>query len=88
MYRFLQAMGATFPTLSPAEQALRLAPIREKSLVKVWQVQQRLSTVLLQMVVAWGTDQVRRGREAVTLAKVHTDVDIQAFEVAFFDETR
>lgn len=88
MYRFLQAMGATFPTLSPAEQALRLAPVGEKSLVGVRQVQQGLSPVLLQMVVAWGTDQVGRGGEAITLAKVHTDVDIQAFEVAFFDETR
>ncbi|XP_032316530.1 WD repeat-containing protein 90 isoform X2 [Camelus ferus] len=40
------------------------------------------------MVVAWATDQVGRGGEAVILAKAHTDVDIQAFEVAFFDETR
>ncbi|XP_014648903.1 PREDICTED: WD repeat-containing protein 90 [Ceratotherium simum simum] len=40
------------------------------------------------VVVAWGTDQVGRGGKAVVLAKVHTDVDIQGFEVAFFDETR
>ncbi|XP_036890386.1 WD repeat-containing protein 90 isoform X1 [Sturnira hondurensis] len=40
------------------------------------------------MVVAWGTDQVGRGGEAVVLAKVNTDVDIQAFEIAFFNETR
>ncbi|KAB1251813.1 WD repeat-containing protein 90 [Camelus dromedarius] len=47
-----------------------------------------LNVGLLQMVVAWATDQVGRGGEAVILAKAHTDVDIQAFEVAFFDETR
>lgn len=52
------------------------------------QVQQELSRGLLQMVVAWGTDQVRRGGEAVILAKVNTDVDIQAFEIAFLNETR
>ncbi|KAM9059484.1 WD repeat-containing protein 90 isoform 4-T6 [Megaptera novaeangliae] len=40
------------------------------------------------MVVVWGTAQVGRGGEAVILTKVHSDVDIQAFEVAFFDETR
>ncbi|XP_045705221.1 WD repeat-containing protein 90 isoform X2 [Phyllostomus hastatus] len=40
------------------------------------------------MVVAWGTDQVGRGGEAIILAKVNTDVDIQAFEIAFFNETR
>ncbi|KAM7148990.1 WD repeat-containing protein 90 [Molossus nigricans] len=40
------------------------------------------------MVVAWGTDQVGRGGEAVILAKANTDVDIQAFEIAFFNETR
>nr|XP_019611822.1 PREDICTED: WD repeat-containing protein 90 isoform X4 [Rhinolophus sinicus] len=40
------------------------------------------------MVVAWGTDQVGHGGQAVVLAKAHTDVDIQAFEVASFDETR
>ncbi|XP_028339822.1 WD repeat-containing protein 90 [Physeter macrocephalus] len=39
-------------------------------------------------VVVWGTAQVGRGGEAVILTKVHSDVDIQAFEVAFFDETR
>ncbi|XP_057603855.1 WD repeat-containing protein 90 isoform X2 [Hippopotamus amphibius kiboko] len=40
------------------------------------------------MVVVWGTAQVGRGGEAVILAKAHSDVDVQAFEVAFFDETR
>ncbi|ELK28424.1 WD repeat-containing protein 90, partial [Myotis davidii] len=40
------------------------------------------------MVVAWGTDQVGRGGEAVILAKANTDVDIQAFEIAFCNETR
>ncbi|XP_030878405.1 WD repeat-containing protein 90 isoform X4 [Leptonychotes weddellii] len=40
------------------------------------------------MVVAWGTAQVGRGGAATLLAKVHTRVDIQAFEVALFDETR
>ncbi|KAL0617187.1 WD repeat-containing protein 90 [Plecturocebus cupreus] len=40
------------------------------------------------MVVAWGTDQVGLGGEAVVLAKAHTDFDIQAFRVACFDETR
>ncbi|XP_016076183.1 PREDICTED: WD repeat-containing protein 90 [Miniopterus natalensis] len=40
------------------------------------------------MVVAWGTDQVGQGGEAVILAKASTDVDIQAFEIAFFNETR
>lgn len=47
-----------------------------------------LSVDLLQTVVVWGTAQVGRGGEAVILTKVHSDVDIQAFEVAFFDETR
>lgn len=51
-------------------------------------VQQGLSRDLLQMVVAWGTDQVGRGGEAVILAKANTDVDIQAFEIAFCNETR
>ncbi|XP_023472469.2 WD repeat-containing protein 90 isoform X5 [Equus caballus] len=40
------------------------------------------------VVVAWDTAQVGRGGEAVLLTKVHTDADIQAFKVAFFDETR
>lgn len=51
-------------------------------------VPQALSRDLLQMVVAWGTDQVGQGGEAVILAKANTDVDIQAFEIAFFNETR
>ncbi|XP_044090033.1 WD repeat-containing protein 90 isoform X4 [Neovison vison] len=40
------------------------------------------------VVLAWGTAQVGRGGEAVLLAKAHTGVDIQAFEVASFDESR
>ncbi|KAF0881208.1 WDR90 protein, partial [Crocuta crocuta] len=40
------------------------------------------------VVVAWGTEQVGRGGEAVLLAKTYTGVDIQAFKVAFFDEAR
>ncbi|XP_033092258.1 WD repeat-containing protein 90 isoform X3 [Trachypithecus francoisi] len=40
------------------------------------------------MVVAWGTGQVGRGGEVVVLAKAHTDFDVQAFRVTFFDETR
>ncbi|XP_039740696.1 WD repeat-containing protein 90 isoform X1 [Pteropus medius] len=40
------------------------------------------------MVVVWDMDQVRQGGETVILTKVHTDIDIQAFEVASFDETR
>lgn len=47
-----------------------------------------LSLGLLQVVLAWGTAQVGRGGEAVLLAKAHTGVDIQAFEVASFDESR
>nr|XP_045017712.1 WD repeat-containing protein 90 isoform X1 [Jaculus jaculus] len=40
------------------------------------------------VVVAWGTDLVGHGGEVVVLAKVHTDFDIQTFQIAFFDETR
>lgn len=40
------------------------------------------------VVVAWGTDQVGLGGEVAVLAKVHTDFDIQTFQIAFFDETR
>ncbi|XP_053413027.1 WD repeat-containing protein 90 isoform X3 [Nycticebus coucang] len=40
------------------------------------------------VVVAWGTGPVRVGGEVVILAKVHTDFDVQAFRVAFFDGTR
>ncbi|XP_051023389.1 WD repeat-containing protein 90 [Acomys russatus] len=40
------------------------------------------------VVVAWGTDQVGLGGEVVVLAKVHTDFDVQTFQIAFFDETR
>ncbi|XP_073070524.1 WD repeat-containing protein 90 isoform X3 [Manis javanica] len=40
------------------------------------------------VVVAWGTDRVGQGGEVLVLAKAHTDTDVQAFEVAFFDETR
>ncbi|XP_076998412.1 WD repeat-containing protein 90 isoform X2 [Tamandua tetradactyla] len=40
------------------------------------------------MVVAWSTDRAGRGGEVAVLGKAHTDADIQAFQVAFFDETR
>nr|XP_040134416.1 WD repeat-containing protein 90 isoform X11 [Ictidomys tridecemlineatus] len=40
------------------------------------------------VVVAWSTSQVGCGGQVVVLAKVHTDLDIQAFRVAFFDGTR
>lgn len=43
---------------------------------------------LLQVVVAWGTEQVGYGGEVAILAKAHTDVDIQAFVVSGHDETR
>lgn len=43
---------------------------------------------LLQMVVVWNTAQVTRGGEVAVLAKAHTDVDIQALKIAFFDDTR
>ncbi|XP_064886977.1 WD repeat-containing protein 90 isoform X1 [Columba livia] len=40
------------------------------------------------MVVVWNTAQVSRGGEVAMLAKAHTDVDIQALKIAFFDDTR
>nr|XP_055220741.1 WD repeat-containing protein 90 isoform X7 [Gorilla gorilla gorilla] len=40
------------------------------------------------MVMAWGTGQVGLSGEVVVLAKAHTDFDVQAFRVTFFDETR
>ncbi|KAG8145469.1 hypothetical protein E2320_012001, partial [Naja naja] len=40
------------------------------------------------VVVVWNTIQVSRGGEVVMLAKAHTDVDIRAFKIAFFDDTR
>ncbi|XP_070586998.1 WD repeat-containing protein 90-like isoform X5 [Erythrolamprus reginae] len=40
------------------------------------------------VVVVWNTMQVNRGGEVVMLAKAHTDVDIRAFKIAFFDDTR
>ncbi|KAM9292263.1 WD repeat-containing protein 90-like, partial [Gastrophryne carolinensis] len=40
------------------------------------------------MVVVWNTSQASRGGEVVVLAKAHTDVDIQAMKIAFFDDTR
>lgn len=77
--RFLRAAGANFPTpCSPTRLLLWERPGR-------WWV---LRADLLQTVVVWGTAQVGQGGEAVILTKVHSDVDIQAFEVAFFDETR
>uniref|UniRef100_W5M6P3 WD repeat domain 90 n=1 Tax=Lepisosteus oculatus TaxID=7918 RepID=W5M6P3_LEPOC len=40
------------------------------------------------MVVVWNTQKVQRGGEVVVMAKAHTDVDIQAMKIAFFDDTR
>ncbi|XP_061455789.1 WD repeat-containing protein 90 isoform X2 [Rhineura floridana] len=40
------------------------------------------------VVVVWNTIQVNHGGEVVMLAKAHTDVDIQALKIAFFDDTR
>ncbi|KAM6320084.1 WD repeat-containing protein 90 [Podargus strigoides] len=40
------------------------------------------------MVVVWNAAQVNRGGEVAVLAKAHTDVDIQALKIAFFDDTR
>ncbi|XP_027718740.1 WD repeat-containing protein 90 isoform X2 [Vombatus ursinus] len=40
------------------------------------------------MVVVWNTASVSHGGEVTILAKAHTDVDIQALKVAFFDDTR
>ncbi|KAM7007238.1 LOW QUALITY PROTEIN: WD repeat-containing protein 90 [Passerculus sandwichensis] len=40
------------------------------------------------MVVVWNTAQVTRGGGVTVLAKAHTDVDIQAMKIAFFDDTR
>ncbi|XP_077172586.1 WD repeat-containing protein 90 isoform X2 [Paroedura picta] len=40
------------------------------------------------MVVVWNTAQVARGGEVELLAKAHTDVDIQALKIVFFDDTR
>lgn len=86
--RSLWAVGAASPhPHQPSAQASyhkeRRAEAQQGRLV-----QQGLSRDLLQMVVAWGTDQVGQGGEAVILAKASTDVDIQAFEIAFFNETR
>ncbi|KFZ61612.1 WD repeat-containing protein 90, partial [Podiceps cristatus] len=40
------------------------------------------------MVVVWNAAQVTCGGEVAMLAKAHTDVDIQALKIAFFDDTR
>ncbi|NXM21015.1 WDR90 protein, partial [Ploceus nigricollis] len=40
------------------------------------------------MVVVWNTAQVTCGGGVTVLAKAHTDVDIQAMKIAFFDDTR
>uniref|UniRef100_A0A8C3V376 WD repeat-containing protein 90 n=1 Tax=Catharus ustulatus TaxID=91951 RepID=A0A8C3V376_CATUS len=40
------------------------------------------------MVMVWNTAQVTRGGSVTVLAKAHTDVDIQAMKIAFFDDTR
>ncbi|KAJ1067537.1 hypothetical protein K5549_010655 [Capra hircus] len=47
-----------------------------------------LSAGLLQTVLVWGMAQLGRGGEAVILAKAHSDADVQAFQIAFFDEAR
>lgn len=47
-----------------------------------------LSAGLLQTVLVWDVAQLGRGREAIILAKAHSDADVQAFQVAFFDEAR
>ncbi|XP_064318212.1 WD repeat-containing protein 90 isoform X4 [Phalacrocorax carbo] len=39
-------------------------------------------------VVVWNAAQVTRGGEVAMLAKAHTDVDIRALKIAFFDDTR
>ncbi|XP_043312643.1 WD repeat-containing protein 90 isoform X2 [Cervus canadensis] len=39
-------------------------------------------------VLVWDVAQLGRGREAIILAKAHSDADVQAFQVAFFDEAR
>ncbi|XP_055265016.1 WD repeat-containing protein 90 isoform X3 [Moschus berezovskii] len=39
-------------------------------------------------VLVWGMAQLGRDGEAVILAKAHSDADVQAFQVAFFDEAR
>uniref|UniRef100_A0A8D2MVC6 WD repeat domain 90 n=1 Tax=Zonotrichia albicollis TaxID=44394 RepID=A0A8D2MVC6_ZONAL len=40
------------------------------------------------MVVVWNTAQVTHGGGVTVLAKAHTDADIQAMKIAFFDDTR
>nr|XP_030140775.3 WD repeat-containing protein 90 isoform X6 [Taeniopygia guttata] len=40
------------------------------------------------MVVVWNTAQVTCGGGVTVLAKAHTDADIQAMKIAFFDDTR
>ncbi|KAM4820254.1 WD repeat-containing protein 90 isoform 3-T3 [Thomomys bottae] len=40
------------------------------------------------VVVVWSTEQVDAGGEVGVVAKVHTDFDIQTFQIACFDETR
>uniref|UniRef100_A0A8C3NHU3 WD repeat-containing protein 90 n=1 Tax=Geospiza parvula TaxID=87175 RepID=A0A8C3NHU3_GEOPR len=40
------------------------------------------------MVVVWNTAQVTRGGGVTVLARAHTDVDIQAMKIPFFDDTR
>ncbi|KAM9096361.1 WD repeat-containing protein 90 isoform X1 [Sarcophilus harrisii] len=40
------------------------------------------------MLVVWNTASVSHGGEVTVLAKAHTDVDIQALKIAFFDDTR
>ncbi|XP_009875977.1 PREDICTED: WD repeat-containing protein 90, partial [Apaloderma vittatum] len=40
------------------------------------------------MVVVWNAAEVTCGGDVAMLAKAHTDVDIQALKIAFFDDTR
>uniref|UniRef100_A0A670K2Y4 WD repeat-containing protein 90 n=1 Tax=Podarcis muralis TaxID=64176 RepID=A0A670K2Y4_PODMU len=61
---------------------------RDLSLALLCPTQLPLSLLPLQMVVVWNTVQVNHGGEVVMLAKAHTDVDIQALKIAFFDDTR
>ena len=53
-----------------------------------WAGGRALSAGLLQTVLVWGEAQLGRDGEADILAKAHRDADVQAFQVAFFDEAR
>ncbi|RMC17874.1 hypothetical protein DUI87_05543 [Hirundo rustica rustica] len=51
-------------------------------------LQSLVSLRWVSMVVVWSTAQVTRGGGVTVLAKAHTEVDIQAMKIAFFDDTR